>query len=74
MSHHRFRLGLSQIQADMRDVNFAFRRKSGWPKLSDHGLADVVIAGKGISIEVELETVENRRDTVFKVSWDFCSK
>jgi len=35
--HHRFRLGLSQIQADIRDCAFAFRRKSGWPKFSDHG-------------------------------------
>ncbi|KAK8854853.1 hypothetical protein IAR55_003592 [Kwoniella newhampshirensis] len=67
--HHKFRAGLSQIQADIRDVAFAFRRKSGWPKISDHGLADVVIAGKGISIDVELETVENRRDSVFKVNF-----
>ncbi|WWD18999.1 hypothetical protein CI109_103456 [Kwoniella shandongensis] len=66
--HHKFRAGLSQIQADIRDVAFAFRRKSGWPKISDHGLADVVIAGKGISVDVELETVEGRRDSVFKVN------
>jgi len=65
--HHKFRMGLSQIQADIRDVNFAFRRKSGWPKLSDHGLADVVIAGQGISVDVELESVENRRDSMFRV-------
>jgi len=65
--HHKFRAGLSQIQADIRDVNFAFRRKSGWPKLSDHGIADVVIAGKGISVDVELESVENRRDSIFRI-------
>ncbi|WRT68357.1 uncharacterized protein IL334_005333 [Kwoniella shivajii] len=68
LHHHRFRLSLSQIQADIRDVAFAFRRKSGWPKISDHGLADVVIAGKGIGIDVELESVDNRRDSVFKVN------
>ncbi|ODN78898.1 hypothetical protein L202_04426 [Cryptococcus amylolentus CBS 6039] len=66
--HHRFALSLSQIQADIRDVAFAFRRKSGWPRISDHGLADVVLAGKGISVDVELESVENRRDTVFKIN------
>ncbi len=27
--------------SDIRDVQFAFKRLSGWPKLSDHGLADV---------------------------------
>jgi hypothetical protein len=66
--HHKLKLGMSQIQADIRDVAFSFRRKSGWPKLSDHGLADVIISGKGISIDAEIETVENKRDSVFKVN------
>lgn len=66
--HHKFRFGMSQIQADIRDVRFAFRRKTGWPKLKDHGLADVILAGKGMSIDVELESVENRRDSVVRVN------
>ena len=65
--HHVFRLGASQIQADLKDVRFAFKRLSGWPKLSDHGVADVVIAGKGISLDVEIQAITNRRDRVFKV-------
>jgi len=36
--HHTLRLGMSQIQADIRDCAFYVRRKSGWPKFSDHGL------------------------------------
>lgn len=66
-SHHRFRVGLSQIQADIRDVRFAFRKKSGFPKLSDRGIADVVVARNGISVDIEIETVENRRDSAFRV-------
>lgn len=66
--HHKFRFGMSQIQADIRDVRFSFRRKTGWPKLKDHGLADVILAGKGMSIDVELESVENRRDSVVRVN------
>ncbi|KAJ9126120.1 hypothetical protein QFC24_002393 [Naganishia onofrii] len=66
-NYHRIRLTMSQIQADLRDVQFAFRRKSGWPKIKDSGLADVVIGGKGIGIIVDLETVANRRDSVFRV-------
>lgn len=66
--HHKFRLGLSQIQADIRDVRFSFRRKTGWPKIKDHGLADVILAGKGMSIDVELESVEKRRDSVVRVN------
>ncbi|KAL7423409.1 hypothetical protein Q5752_000989 [Cryptotrichosporon argae] len=67
-NHHRFRVGLSQIQADIRDVQFSFRKHSGFPKISDHGLADVVISGQGISVDIEIETVENKRDSVFKVN------
>lgn len=65
--HHKMQLSGQGIQADIRDVNFAFRRKTGWPKISDHGLADVVVAGKGISFDVEIESVPNNRNKVFKV-------
>lgn len=64
--HHVITLGFSQIQADLRDVIFQFRRKSGWPKLKDAGVADVLIGGKGISVKVTLET-NNRRDSTFSV-------
>lgn len=37
-------------------------------QLSDHGLADVIISGKGISVEAEIESVENRRADVFRVT------
>jgi hypothetical protein len=66
--HHKFRLSMSQIQADIRDVRFSFRRKTGWPKLKDHGIADVVLAGKGMSIDVELESVERKRDSLIRVN------
>lgn len=64
--HHIITLGFSQIQADLRDVIFQFRRKSGWPKLKDAGVADVLIGGKGISVKVTLET-NNKRDSTFTV-------
>lgn len=66
-NHNRFKLGVQQIQADIRDVRFAFKKKSGFPRLKDSGIADVVVARQGISIEVELETVEDRPDTIFVV-------
>jgi len=64
---HTFHFGMSQIQADLRDVQFAYRRKTGWPRLRDSGLADVVIAGKGITIDLTVESVPNRRDKVIRV-------
>jgi hypothetical protein len=66
-NHNRFRLSLAQIQCDIRDVRFAFRKKKGFPRLKDSGIADVVVARNGISIDVEIETIEGRRDTVFVV-------
>jgi hypothetical protein len=50
LSHHEFTLTLGQIQADMRDVAFYFRKKSGIPKLSDSGLADVLLGGQGLTV------------------------
>ena len=65
---HVFRLKLDQIQADIRDVHFAFRRKSGWPRIRDSGIADVVLAGHGISVDAEIETTPNNRNRVYKVN------
>ncbi|KAG5220001.1 hypothetical protein IMY05_C4702000500 [Salix suchowensis] len=61
-SHHEFtasfprvKLTLGQIQADMRDVAFYFRKKSGIPKLMDSGLADVVLGGNGLTLYILIE-------------------
>lgn len=43
---------LGQIQADMRDVAFYFRKKSGIAKLMDSGLADVVLGGNGLTVSL----------------------
>ncbi|KAJ3757565.1 hypothetical protein EV360DRAFT_45784 [Lentinula raphanica] len=53
---HSLHLHLSQIQTDMRDVAFYFRKKSGLPKLKDSGLADVLLGGDGLSATVHLES------------------
>lgn len=50
VSHHDFTLTLGHVQADMRDVAFYFRRKSGIPKLTDSGLADVLLGGQGLTV------------------------
>jgi hypothetical protein len=42
--HHEFTLTFAQMQADIRDVAFYFRMKSGL-RMSDSGLADVVLDG-----------------------------
>lgn len=67
--HHNLTLTLSQIQADMKDVAFYYRKKNGI-KVSDSGLADVFLGGKGISVKLQLSsTMEDRANgaSLFKV-------
>jgi len=54
VSHHEFTLMFGHIQADMRDVAFYFRKKSGIPKLTDSGLADVLLGGHGLTVRILL--------------------
>lgn len=56
LSHHEFTISFGQIQADMRDVAFYFRKKTGIPKLSDSGLADVLLGGQGLTVRVPFYT------------------
>jgi hypothetical protein len=65
-NQHSFMLGFSQVQADLRDVAFYFKKKTGFPRLQDSGLADVVISGKGIYGSIKLETTPHKSH-IFKV-------
>jgi hypothetical protein len=49
-NHHEFTLTFGQMQADMRDVAFYFRKKTGIPKMVDSGLADVLLGGEGLTV------------------------
>jgi len=65
--NHEFKLTLGHIQADMRDVAFYFRRKQGIPKISDSGLADVLLGGQGLTATVHLTSANKDKSSVFKV-------
>lgn len=54
-SHHDLTLTFSHIQADLRDVAFYFRRKVT-PKISDSGLADIVLGGKGLTVTAHIRS------------------
>ncbi|KAH9941112.1 uncharacterized protein BXZ73DRAFT_42167 [Epithele typhae] len=66
-NHHEFTLTLGQIQADMRDVAFYFKRKSGFPKLTDSGLADVLLGGEGLTVSAHVVSADKDKSSVFKV-------
>ncbi|KAH7884057.1 hypothetical protein F5I97DRAFT_2046740 [Phlebopus sp. FC_14] len=65
--HHEFTFTFAQMQADMRDVAFYFRRKSGFPKVADSGLADVLLGGSGLTATVHLVSAMKDTTSVFKV-------
>ncbi|KZT00359.1 uncharacterized protein LAESUDRAFT_732384 [Laetiporus sulphureus 93-53] len=64
---HEFTLTFSQIQADMRDVAFYFRKKSGFPKLSDSGIADVLLGGQGLTVTAHIASAGKDQRSVFHV-------
>jgi len=64
--HHEFTLTFGQMQADMRDVAFYFRKKTGI-KMTDSGLADVVLGGEGLTATVHLVSADKDKSSVFKV-------
>ncbi len=51
----------------MRDVAFYFRKKTGTPKLTDSGLADILLGGSGLTTTVHLVSADKDRSSVFKV-------
>lgn len=65
--HHEFTFTFAQMQADMRDVAFFFRKKTGFPKVTDSGMADVLIGGSGLTAVVHLVSAGRDRSSVFKV-------
>lgn len=65
-NRHSFWISFSQIQADLRDVAFYVHKKTGFPKIKDSGMADVVISGNGVSGKVHIESSE-AKDRVFTV-------
>jgi hypothetical protein len=49
-----FTLNFFQIYADVTDVPFYYKRKSGFPRMSDWGVANVFLGGQGMTIIVKL--------------------
>ncbi|KAJ7494254.1 hypothetical protein B0H11DRAFT_930182 [Mycena galericulata] len=63
---HEATFTFAQMHADMRDVAFEFRTKSGPIKMRDSGLADVLLGGQGLTATVTLTSSPDTR-SVFRV-------
>lgn len=71
--HQSLFVRMNEIQADISDVVFFYKKKTGFPKLSDRGVASVTIGGKGISVAVRVQSVTDNPAKTFKVSYCKCN-
>jgi len=51
---HTVCVAIDQLQADIRDVAFHYRRKTGFPHIEDSGIVDVSTGKEGISITITI--------------------
>lgn len=82
-SEHQFRWGrkkiantnyntmdvqVSGIQMDLRDVSFHVKRKTGFPRISDTGIVDIMLPGDGFSFRMKVATARKMDSQhIFKV-------
>ncbi|ATY60117.1 hypothetical protein A9K55_006343 [Cordyceps militaris] len=70
-------LKVSGIQMDLRDVSYHIKRKTGFPKVTDTGVADILLPGDGFSFRMKVSTADKRDSQKFfkveKVDVDFKS-
>lgn len=57
-SKNKIMLSVSGIQMDLRDVSYYVKRKQGSPRLSDQGVVDIFLGGKGLSFKVDMESID----------------
>ncbi|KAK4517613.1 regulatory particle non-ATPase [Mucor velutinosus] len=72
-SHQTLFVRMSEIQAEIDDVVFFYKKKTGFPKLSDRGVASLTVGGKGISVATRITTVSDNPAKTFKVASCKCN-
>ncbi|GAN06581.1 conserved hypothetical protein [Mucor ambiguus] len=72
-SHQTLFVRMSEIQAEIDDVVFFYKKKTGFPKLSDRGVASLIVGGKGISVATRITTVTDNPAKTFKVASCKCN-
>jgi len=61
--NNSFIIELKKIRATLNSINFFVDKKSGFPKISDRGLADIYMGGSGLCMTIEIAPkLEKRGD------------
>ena len=67
-SKHSIDAKVAGIQMDLRDVSYYIKRKTGFPTLSDTGVANILLAGDGFSFRMKMSTADEKdHQKFFKV-------
>jgi hypothetical protein len=68
---------VSGVQFDLRDVSFHIKRKTGFPKITDTAVADILLPGDGFSFKIKVSSADKKDQQNFfkveKVDVDFKS-
>jgi len=52
-------IAASGIQMDLRDVAYYFKKKQGFPTISDKGVMDIILAGEGFGFKVNAHAAQS---------------
>ncbi|KAI9827828.1 MAG: hypothetical protein M1832_004317 [Thelocarpon impressellum] len=65
---HKTMLSVSGVQMDLRDVSYYVKKKSGFPAITDLGVADIFMGGQGFSFKAKMATADAKdRQHFFKL-------
>lgn len=61
-------ISVTGVQMDLRDVSYYIEKKTGFPSLSDTGIADILLHGSGFSFKLRASTADpTDRQNLFKI-------
>ncbi|OAD78793.1 hypothetical protein PHYBLDRAFT_86476, partial [Phycomyces blakesleeanus NRRL 1555(-)] len=66
-------IDMKEIQAVVEDVVFYYKKKTGFPKISDRGVASLIMGGKGISAAVRVTSNSLNPRNTFQVTYCKCN-
>ncbi|PHH63500.1 hypothetical protein CDD81_5781 [Ophiocordyceps australis] len=67
-NHNVMDVKVAGIQMDLRDVSYHVKRKSGFPSITDTGVADILLPGNGFSFRMKVSSAhKGDANHIFKV-------
>lgn len=62
---NKMMISASGIQADLTDVSYYIKKKAGFPSISDKGLMDISLGGKGLGFKIDASIAQKEDNEHF---------